>query len=302
MIDLKAIISQDFDLKDYRGYSKGVVHDSLVIDYDKNKFYWNSLGISGDAIDWLTEVKGLSRYEALEYAKKFKVQKQDVPEHLAILPESPIYQKLLDVFFESGKSHRDYWYKRGYNDETIEHFKLGYTGKCYVIPIVFEGILYNFQCRTPDKRMWGWTRGLGILPFNFDILSKAEYVVVTESPVNAIAMYQYGYDAVAQNSGAGSWRNWWTVYFNKVKNITIAYDHDLAGYHGAERVAKVFKDRSRILVWPDGTKESYDLNDLLKDGKTKVDVTNLFINNTYALEQFKLFRYFEGVQTCLLNN
>jgi twinkle protein len=290
-VDIRDVIAEDFELKDYRGYAKGVVHDSLVVLPNKNMFYWNSIGISGGPVDWLMEIKGLTRAEAYLYLERFVKSKRQVSEPQKVLPESSIYQKLLDVFFDLGKTKRDYWYSRGYNDDTIDHFKLGYTGKCYVIPVIFDGVLYNFQCRTPEKKMWGWTRGMGVLPFNFDVLKSNKNVVITESPVNAIAMYQYGYTAVSQNSGAGSWQKWWNLYFNGVSTIVVAYDHDVAGYHGAQKVAEAFRDRSRILVWPAGTPDTYDLNDLLKDGKPKEDIANLMINCTYSVEQFKLFAF-----------
>ncbi len=293
-INIRDLVQQDFELKDYRTYSKGVVHDSLVIDHSKNMFYWNSLGISGGPVEWLTEIKGLTYAEALIYLGKFVDKKKDAPEHLKVLPESPIYQKLLEVFYETGKTHRDYWYSRGYSDETIDHFKLGYTGNCYVIPIIFQGILYNFQCRTPDKKIRSWTRGLGVLPFNFDVLSQNQNVIITESPVNAVAMYQYGYDAVAPNNGASSWQRWWTVYFNHVHNIIVAYDNDDPGYKGAEKVTKIFRDRAKILVWPEETPISYDLNDLLKENRPKPEIVSLLVNSTFNFEQYKLCRYMCG--------
>ena len=47
-VDIRTIISKDFELKDYNGYSKAISHDSLVVDHNKNYFYWNSLELRGN--------------------------------------------------------------------------------------------------------------------------------------------------------------------------------------------------------------------------------------------------------------
>jgi DNA primase len=290
-ITVSDVVGLDFDLRPYNGYYKGVEHDSLVIDTKKNIFYWNSMGISGNALDWLMQIKGLTFGESVRFLEKMDKKPESLKYEINDLPNSPIYPKLLETFFELGKSHREMWYKRGYNDETIDHFKLGFSGRCYVIPIVIAGELYNFQCRTPEKKIWSWTRELGSLPFNFDVLKEAQTTIITESPVNAIAMYQYGYNAVAQNTGANAWKNWWNKYFVRVKHIIFAYDNDKAGYKGSERVLKYFSDRATILTWPIEYPDKYDLNDLLKEGKTKQFITGLLLNNCVSYEQYKLTAY-----------
>jgi DNA primase len=249
------------------------------------------MGISGNALDWLMEIKGLTFGESVRFLEKMDKKPESLKYEINDLPNSPIYPKLLEAFFELGKSHREMWYKRGYNDETIDHFKLGFTGRVYVVPIIINGELYNFQCRTPEKRIWSWTRELGSLPFNFDVLKEAQTVIITESPVNAISMYQYGYNAVAQNTGANAWKNWWNKYFVRVKHIIFAYDNDKAGYKGSEKVLKYFNDRATILTWPVEYPDKYDLNDLLKEGKTKQFVTGLLLNNCVSYEQYKLTPY-----------
>lgn len=213
-IPIQLIIGKDFELKEYSGYFKGVEHDSLVIDKSKNIFYWNSLSIRGDSLDWLTSVKGLSVEESVSYlfsiAKVSKLERFYDKDSLYFNNDPvSVYPKLLDIFFNLGKNHRNYWYSRGYTDETIDLFKLGYTGKCYVIPITYEEKLYNFQCRLPKqddgkKKIWSWVRGVGALPFNFDILKHTRSVIINESPVDSIMLIQNGFPAVSQTAGSGT--------------------------------------------------------------------------------------------------
>lgn len=288
--DLVGIVRQDFELKDGMNYSNGVVHDSLVVDKRKNCVFWNSIGFHGNALDWLITIKGLNERDAIKFLEMYQnggLQSEfDFP-----LDEPTIYPKLLDVFYELGKTHRDYWYNRGYTDETIDHFKLGYTGRCYVVPIILGGKLFNFQCRTPQKKIWAWSKQTGALPFNFDSLSEIKSVIVTESPVNSIALYQYGFASVSQTAGAGAWKKWWSGYFLGQDEITIIYDNDQAGLTGAVSLARKFQDRSRVLVWPEGTPPKYDPNDWLKDKVQKPAIMKLLIERTYNYEVVKTNRF-----------
>jgi DNA primase len=286
-VQIEDLVAHDFELKATgKKYYKGTDHDSLVIDVDKQIFYWNSLEVSGNALDWLTSIKGMPLDEAILYLKK-KANFQDKPDLGAdVFNFTPnIYPKLLDAFFENGKHHRDYWYSRGYTDDTIDKFKLGFTGRCYVIPIILDGTLMNFQCRTPEKQIWAWVRGLGTLPYNFDTLPNTSSVIITEAPVNSIALEQLGFKSVSQTTGAGAWASVFNPFLRNIQEIIFAYDNDMAGFLGARRVAKHFKDRARILVWPDTYKEKFDPNDYIRMQDASFGgFLRLLIENSYPYE------------------
>lgn len=286
-VKIEDLIAHDFDVKATgKNYYKGVEHDSLVIDVQKQIFYWNSLEVSGNALDWLTVIKGMPLDEAVTYLKQ-KANFHDKPDLSAssftFVPN--IYPKLLDVFYECGKNNRDYWYTRGYTDQTIETYKLGFTGKCYVIPIILDGKLLNFQCRTPDKRIWAWVKGLGTLPYNFDNISNSSSVIITEAPVNTIALGQLGYVSISQTTGAGAWLSLFNPYLRTAKEIIFAYDNDMAGFLGARRVAKHFKDRARILIWPQEYPEKFDPNDYIRLKEANFsDFLGMILKNSYPYE------------------
>ncbi len=284
--DIVDIVGQDFDLVEAAHYAKGVVHDSLVIDKRKKRFYWNSIGVAGNAYDWLVQIKGLSSNEALKYLETHQVGGMDVV-YEQPLGSPEIYQRLLDVFYNLGKSNRAYWYHRGYDDATIDRFKLGFTGRCYVVPVVLGGQLYNFQCRTPEKRIWAWSKTTGGLPFNFDAIGNSRSLIVTESPTNSIALAQYGFTSISQTSGAGSWRKWWSTYLLKVDELNIIYDNDEAGYHGAIKLAAMYRDRANVFVWPMNTPEKYDPNDWLKEKYTKPDIMSMLLERLLPYEVVK---------------
>lgn len=290
-VDIVALINADFDLKDGTNYANGILHDSLVVDKRNKRFYWNSLGLVGNALDWVTHIKGYPLRDAVTYLQSFARQR-DYPNKLtqSLDYEPNIYPKLLDTFFELGKTNREYWYRRGYNDKTIDKFKLGFTGRCYVIPIIYKGVLFNFQCRTPEKKIWAWTKNIGALPFNFDCLPGIETVIISESPVDAIMLTQNGFNAISQTGGAGTWYKYWNLDLVNLKTIILAYDHDLAGYSGAIKLGQMFKDRAKIFIWPDNYPEKYDSNDFFRDGHTVEEFYSLLMTRTYSYDIIKNYR------------
>jgi len=309
-VDIRVLIEKDFELRDYGTYSKAVAHDSLVIDHSKNYFYWNSLEIRGNGLDWLTTIKGLPIIDAVKQLKEIAgdIPKQRVFEYPT---EINIYPKLLDLFYELGKDHRDYWYNKKYSDNTIDRFKLGFTGKCYTIPVTFNEILLNFQCKVPKigdkpKKIWAWASGIGVLPFNFDALKDVKSVFITESPGSAISLSQHGFTAVSQTGGATNWNKLWNQYFISATEIIFLYDADKAGFLGANRVARQFEDRARVLVWPEGFKLKYGIDDYINDNGPQ-EFLRLVLNNSFSLREIEpykntIIKYYDNLELKSENN
>lgn len=270
-VPIEAIVKETFRLRGRGRYLRGIEHDSLVIDLVSNRFYWNSIDIRGDALDWLLEIRGLSYRAALGVLQKFSglpftniLDKIDRP--------TPIYPKLLDTFFELGRYYREYWYKRGYTDETIDHFKLGFTGKAFVIPIIVDGMLMNFLCRIgcgENKRVWAWSSGRPVYPFNVDN-HDSKYIFLMEGPPDVMAMHQIGLPAITRTGGLSTWRKEWNRHTVRFNLVYILYDNDEAGLIGSKRVVKKFLNRGYVLFWPANFPDKYDVNKcMLEFGEDK---------------------------------
>lgn len=265
------IISQDYTLIRRGNYFTTEEHDSLVIDGIKGKFYWNSKGCSGDALEYLTKIKEYTLDQSITLlAETSNEYKFEVYEALEVTPNPA----LINIFYEYGKEYRDYWHNyRGYKDETIDFYRLGYTGKYWVIPINHNGKFYNFQCRGIDingnKIIRSFYEGGDRIPFNFDNLpdNKSIPIFITESPVDAIMLYQQGEYAVSSMLGAMSWDHEWSKKLFEYETIYICYDNDEAGRNGALRTSKYLQHNSHILQWPKSFPDKYDMTDLYKDGK-----------------------------------
>lgn len=260
-VPIDKIIEKDFRLKRSGRYLRGVEHDSLVIDLKNNRFYWNSLGVSGDALVWLMNINGQSYATALKTLQNYTgLPFTRILERLE--EPTPLYQPLLKAFFTLGKYYREYWYKRGYTDETIDYFKLGYTGKAFVIPVVLEDKLCNFQCRTGGmgkKRIWNWAKDRPAYPFN--VKHKTKYVFLTEGLPDTITMHQMGLPAMSQISGPYAWRKEWNKYIIKFNLCYVLYDNDKAGIIGSKRTASKLLNRGYVVFWPTFVPDKFDINE-----------------------------------------
>lgn len=261
-IPVQAVIERKFQLKESgTRYLRGVEHDSLVVDLQKNIFHWNSIDLHGNAVTWLMKVEGLSYRQSLEELENYtgipftrKFQKLEEP--------TPIYSRLLDAFYKLGKKHKSYWEKRGYTEETIDKYKLGYSGDgVYVIPLFKDGELHNFQCRhSKKKRIWSWASGRGPVLFGEDKVDSS-YVFLAEGPTDAIILNQMGMPAISHNGGSGAWIDEWNKYILNFSYIYMIYDNDDAGIKSSVRVSKKLLNRAYVLFWPKHFREGFDVNE-----------------------------------------
>lgn len=277
---LEALISEDFTLLNQdKRFSKTLQHSSLVLDREQNIFYWNSKSIVGNAFTYLTKVRGYDKSRTLETLKTFgddsmwdfscsNAAKVDV--------EIPVqYSPLVEIFYEYGKKFGNYWHtKRGYTDDTISEFKLGFTGKWYTIPIFENGMFVNFQARLEyPKIMKHWYVGIGPHSFNFSILKLTNWVVITEGPVDAIMLRQNDIPAISQTGGSGYWNRNWNPLLSHKKRIYVVYDNDFAGKFYGNKVACQW-GRAKCYNFEDYP-DKYDVTDYFKNGGTRDEFMNL---------------------------
>ena len=262
---IEDVVSQDYKLRGSGRYLKGVEHDSLVVDLEKQIFFWNSKEIAGDIYAWLTKIKFYTPESAREYIREnfpaFKVSYKPRMKG----DEVVVNPNLVDAFFNLGKRHREYWYSRGYSDATIDMFRLGYSGDWYVIPIFIGGKFRNFQCRTPDKKMKHWYSGIGPLPFNLDYVKNKPWFVLTEGPVDAIMCMQNGIPAMSTNTGAGYFEPQWVGELPLLERMYVAYDNNEAGRKGAKGIGKLIGNCVKIYTF-DGYDDGYDVSDYFNNG------------------------------------
>lgn len=283
---LVSLISNDFGLEvNTEKWAKASIHDSLVINKEKGKFYWNSKGIVGGPLDYLMKVRGLPYYQARDYLSSFVGYESPTTEVKADV-DVVSYPILVNIMWTNGIDNRDYWYRRCLTDHTIDRFKLGWYNDWYLLPIFTEGVFRNFQMRKdkPNKQIRPWYKGVGVLPFNFDIIETSNVIYMTEGPIDAILLTQLGFPAVSNTGGAGGFKQEWFKYFIKTEEVIYIADNDSAGRLGAERVANILGQYKVKIVSFDGFPDHYDTVDFFRDGYKLIDFNNLIEKRKYIFE------------------
>ena len=224
----------------------------------------------------------------LEAPKKEPELDKEFQEKLQVSAES--YNKtLMDSFLSTETVSlvdkiRDYLINtRKLKRETLEYFKIGWSGTSITIPLIENGKVVNIRYRkspfdnNPDIPKMLSTRGGKMVLFNIDCLKNTDNkVVITEGEFDAMSLIQEGWDRVISIScGASTFKDEWVEILKKEKSIYICYDNDQAGQKGVEiAVAKLGAGRCfRILLpeeqTPAGTVK--DLNDYFSKANKTVD-------------------------------
>ena len=275
MATLAQLVKEDFGISGSGRWLRSDIHSSLVIDCEKERFYFNSRGLAGNAFDYLIKVRGLNSKLARALLTGNTVQlPNDSDFGLQVK-----FEKLVDLFHNSGRNDRDYWYKRLLTDSTIDRYRLGNFEEWNLIPIYNDGLFYNFQCRRdiPDKkiRFWYTDRDFKPVLFNKDILPFIDSVYIVEGMVDCLLLNQLGLSSICSINGADTWNPGWIRYFTKIKDITYVADNDAGGIVGARRVSdSLGSSRVKIVRFKE-EKEKYGSLNFFQSGGT--------------IEQFKQF-------------
>ena len=150
--------------------------------------------------------------------------------------------------------------QRGYELETIKHFKLGLyidskERPWLAMPQYEYDVLVNIKYRSLDgKKDFFREKGCKSPLFNANAAQGATTAYVCESETDAVALYNSGFkNVVSSTTGAGSWNEAWTANLADAKRVYICYDPDEEGRKGASMVAKKLgPERCFNLLLPEG--------------------------------------------------
>ena len=268
---LSELVKEDFGIQGRGRWLRSEVHSSLVVDCEKEIFYFNARGISGDTKEYLIKIRGWDKKDAGKFLENRigGLAKNSFPS------VQVKFTKLIDAFHHGGKLNREYWYKRLLTDQTIDSYKLGYYDGWSLIPIYDGNLFVNFQCRRdePEKKMKLWYKDIDFLPvlYNRDVLKFVDSVYIVEGMVDCILLNQLGFPSVCTTNGANHWDSSWIKYFTKIKSIYFLADNDSAGSFAFKKVAKMLgESRVKIVRYTD-MPEKFDTCDYFRGGKTVED-------------------------------
>ena len=174
----------------------------------------------------------------------------------------------------------DYFYKRGFTDDTINKYKLGYLKECVVkgfnngpgAVVPYPGEHYYFTRLIAPKGEYNKIKLPGQTPlFNGGCIKNNSIVWVTEGQFDCLSLLQCGVASVSTDS-ANNYNS--LLNFVKSNNITnkvfiVAYDNDDPGLKGADKLIQLLKEQGLHTVQyiPTGGK---DINEMLVNCKEQL--------------------------------
>lgn len=163
---------------------------------------------------------------------------------------------------------------RGFNDETIKHSRIGAKENTIMFPYFKNGVLTNIKYRDiNDKKKMRQETDAEPLLFNRDNIDD-EILVICEGEYDAMALHQYGIEAVSVPNGASglTWIEQEWDYLESFRHINICYDQDAAGKEGAAKLA------TRLGLWRCSmiNLPYKDANECLLKGISKEEIKGCF--------------------------
>lgn len=164
-----------------------------------------------------------------------------------------------------------YLYGRGFNDETIKHFNVGYKtdgeGEWITIPHYEDFDLWNIKSRrfAGGDKTFRRVNGQPTVLFGVDDIDFSKSAIcIVESETDLMACRQMGVmNSVGLTAGADTFKPEWLEIFSQFEHVYILLNADEAGQKGARKVAeKIGLGRCKNIILP-----TNDVNDFLMDSE-----------------------------------
>jgi twinkle protein len=240
------------------GSVQGEAGDSLKVRINGNKAgVWKDFatGEGGDLIDLWAAVNGSTKRDAFEACRNYLGISEPAfagPKRVYAKPSKPPVTKpvgrVLSYLTEDRKLTL----------ETIQAFKVGASKEddAIVFPFLRDDELVNVKHlalkrdENGKKKTWQAANAEPCL-FGWDLITDdVKAVLIVEGEIDAMSLYQWGFDALSINQGAGN-HQWIDQDFERLERfqeIFLWFDADEAGQKGVREVAaRLGIERCRIV-------------------------------------------------------
>jgi 5S rRNA maturation endonuclease (ribonuclease M5) len=245
-------------------------------------YYCQKCGAKGNVFDIAKQI-GVPLKEVYKNPMQEKLNPNIISE---MEKETELNQKVLQT------STGLLWLKnRGFTDETIKLFKLGYSEyyKGISIPQYQNEVLVSIKYRIIEPKDFRRKTGTPSVLFNMDSVGGKDEITIVEGEFDCIAGVQAGVkNIVAITVGAKTWKEEWTPLLKGFKKIYLCLDSDEKGREGTQKIAEILGlDRCYDVVLPEK-----DMNDFFLKGHTKEELDKLFSEA----------KHFPGAKTIVSSN
>jgi DNA primase len=274
-----------------KGYEQ---NPSAHINVEKRLFHCKTCQAEGRFDNGgLSEIGFVARYYNISYEQAVKLSailkdNEDV--------ESEQWDNAVKLLKEN-KEALQFLKQRGISDETIEKYRLGYSGDGVMYPVFIHGQLcdvrtYNYNRQEGESKIRS-RKGASPLLFPFDEwLHDERPTLLCAGENDALLARQLGFNALTVTAGEGNFPKIFANLFAG-KEVYICYDCDEAGRKGSRSVAFILSEVGATVRMVDlgleGTKESKDLTDyIVKHNRKALELFNLIKNAPhYSEEHYK---------------
>jgi len=258
-----------------------------------------SCGASGTIVELVKNISHRNEYEALRFIMSAQPSAaENFEEELAeILDEKPEFtdfdQKILDrLHSQMDDRGRLYLNGRGINDESIDHFKLGYSASqdMVIVPVHSpDGIPVGLVGRSVEGKSFKNSTGLPRNKTMFNIHRAKRMggtAIIVESSFDAIRVHQSGYpNVVATLGGSMSKINLSNLNRNFSK-IIIMTDADQAGRELGKLIANTLKTKE--VLWAHYSNDTLYPHDAKDVGDMTEQEIKTCIENSLADYEYRM--------------
>lgn len=247
----------------------------------------------GDLISLWMAVRNIGFRDAVREAKEFL----GVVDNKYFSEKQKTYSKPKLVLPDAGENvtaHIYLTHERGLDVETINKFKVTANEKEIIFPYYFDGELVNQKYlgidRDGGKKQFRSEKDCMPCLFGWQAIDEAaRSVIICEGEIDAMTLYQYGYNALSVPFGAGigaklAWLDNEHENLSVFDEIFICFDNDDAGQKSVdELVVRLGSYRCRVVTLP-----FKDANDCLKNNVSKDNMAESFLNSkTFQPKEIK---------------
>jgi hypothetical protein len=169
--------------------------------------------------------------------------------------------------------------QRGFNEETIRKFEIGWDGQRYTLPVRDENHqlvnIRRYKIGASRDKMLNIQNHGGVRLYNVEVIEHNQSIVLCEGEMDCILLNQEHIPAVTATAGAGTFNDEMAQHFRD-KTVYICYDADDEGNLGSAKAGKM------IAVY---AREVYKV-DIPLPGKG-ADVTDYMYKESHTAGDFK---------------